>query len=177
MIRLGDVAMVVSIVQTALAGAVRTPCPPRPSAVLACGLPLVMHRPSAPAVSDSAALVALNAKWLDAYARHDSAAVARVLDDDFLGIIVQQDGRTARLTKRDIVAGVADPSVTDATVTYLITQIVITGDVAMVVGRNSFRGQRSGQPFVTHATYADVYARRRGVWRAVSMHLVRTAAP
>lgn len=171
------VAAVLAFARASVSGGAQAPSASLPLRVIEqAGRPIAAP-PKEGEVSDSTDLVALNAAWLDAYARHDNAAIARVLANGFAGVVVQRDGRTARLTKRDLVVGVADTSTTYEPVTYVVTHMVITGDVATLVGTNVFRGRRAGQPFETHSTSADVYARRDGKWRAVSMHVVRVAAP
>jgi ketosteroid isomerase-like protein len=116
---------------------------------------------------DHAALEALNHDWLTAYKTKDAATLARVLADDFQGVYPE-----GVLRKADVLRVVANPKWIVTDVRWENLRVTTFGDVAVITGRARLSGTNDGQPFATANDYADIYARRNGLWLAISAHVV-----
>ena len=53
------------------------------------------------------------------------------------------------------------------------------GDVALLSGRTRLTGRYQGETFVSHYRYIDIYVRRDGEWKIVSVQIspIPEAAP
>jgi ketosteroid isomerase-like protein len=47
------------------------------------------------------------------------------------------------------------------------------GDVALLSGRTRMTGAYEGKPFTSHYRYIDIYVRRDGAWKIVSVQISR----
>ena len=47
------------------------------------------------------------------------------------------------------------------------------GDVALLSGRTRMTGRYEGKPFTSHYRYIDIYVRRDGAWKIVSVQISR----
>ena len=109
---------------------------------------------------------AIEQKWIDAETRRDAAAVAELLDDQFLFVV----GSRPPISKEQFVKAV--PSFT-STSQALSEQIVrIAGDTAVVTGRDALEGPGYKQNW----RYTVTYVRRQGAWRALAEHMVQEDA-
>jgi uncharacterized protein (TIGR02246 family) len=110
---------------------------------------------------------ALEQRWVDAETRRDAAAVAEILDDQFIFVF---DSR-APIDKEQFIKAV--PSFT-STSQVLSEQIVrIAGNTAVVTGRDTVEGPgRDGKPYKQNWRYTVTYVQRQGVWRALAEHMV-----
>lgn len=50
-------------------------------------------------------------------------------------------------------------------------EVHLHGDVALLSGRTKMTGQYDGKPFASHYRYIDIYVRREGIWRIVSVQI------
>lgn len=134
--------------------------------VAGCGTAVPM-----PAPSEQAALVALLSAQADAWdkaiVRKDRAAIESNMADDFrqidsLGRVETKASFVADLLSSDLQI---DP--------YAVEEfdVRLYGDVALLSGRTRMTGRYQGKPFSTHYRYIDVYVRRSGVWKIVSVQL------
>lgn len=119
--------------------------------------------------SDIMALEKLNAEWLNAYKTHDGLALERILADDFEAIY--PGGRVMK--KTDLVKAAINPSRIVETIAWEDLKIMVFGDTAIVRARSRMSGKTAEAPFSGVNDYADIYARRDGVWRAISAHVVK----
>jgi ketosteroid isomerase-like protein len=109
---------------------------------------------------------AIEQRWVDAETRRDAAAVAELLDDQFLFVV----GSRAPINKEQFVKAV--PSFT-STSQVLSEQIVrIAGDTAIVTGRDALEGPGYKQSW----RYTVTYVWRAGGWRALAEHMVQEDA-
>jgi ketosteroid isomerase-like protein len=74
---------------------------------------------------------------------------------------------------RDITA----PELVIAPYTVEDFDVRVYGDTALLSGRTRMTGRYSGEPFVSHYRYIDVYVRRGGVWRVVSVQTTSIPEP
>jgi uncharacterized protein (TIGR02246 family) len=145
------------------------------SRVVAAALLMGLAAPAGPqavfgASSAEAEVLALQQSWVDAEQRRDAAAVAELLDDQFLFV---SGGKS--IDKEQFVKAV--PTFT-STSQVLAEQIVrVAGDTAVIVGRDTLEGtSRDGTHYTQHARYASTYIRRHGHWRAFVEHMVQEDA-
>jgi ketosteroid isomerase-like protein len=127
--------------------------------------------------SDDGSLAAVLASqgdaWDKAIVRKDVAAIAANMADDFRNIrsngsVVNKDAFLRDITAPELVI---DP--------YTVEDfdVRVYGDTALLSGRTRMTGRYSGEPFVSHYRYIDVYVRRGGVWRVVSVQTTSIPEP
>lgn len=132
--------------------------------------------PTEATATDRAALLAADRAFFDALVSGDSAAVGKLLAEDFM-IVSVQDG--SRNTGADLVAaidgGLAFPAVTDHPDEAVVRTV---GDVGIVIGRTamSFAGP-DGAPFEAGSRYTHVYLRSDGGWRLLSAQGTEISRP
>jgi uncharacterized protein (TIGR02246 family) len=116
----------------------------------------------------AAELRALEQKWVDAEIRRDAAAVAELLDDQFIFVA----GAGKPIDKEQFVKAV--PSFT-STSQVLSEQLVrIAGDTGVVSGRDVVEGtDHEGHHYAQSWRYTGTYIRRQGRWRALAEHMVQ----
>jgi len=121
----------------------------------------------------AAALARQGDAWDKAIVRKDVAAIAANMADDFRNIrsngsVVDKDTFLREITAPELVI---DP--------YTVEDfdVRVYGDTALLSGRTRMTGRDSGKPFVAHYRYIDVYVRRGGVWRVVSVQITSIPEP
>jgi ketosteroid isomerase-like protein len=121
----------------------------------------------------AAALARQGDAWDKAIVRKDVAAIAANMADDFRNIrsngsVVNKDAFLRDITAPELVI---DP--------YTVEDfdVRVYGDTALLSGRTRMTGRYSGEPFVAHYRYIDVYVRRGGVWRVVSVQTTSIPEP
>lgn len=126
--------------------------------------------PSAPnAAADIARLTEQADRWDKAIVAKDRAGIESNMADDFRQI----DGAGNVETKRSFVDDLLSPSLKIDPYTVEEFEVRLYGDVALLSGRTRMTGRYDGKPFATHYRYIDVYVRRGGVWRIVSVQISR----
>jgi ketosteroid isomerase-like protein len=121
--------------------------------------------PASAVQSDLDTLLALNRDYIRSVQTSDVGRFEEILAEDFLcsnpdGSLVDHAGflkQTARPVK------ISNLEAHDV-------KIRLLGDVAIIHARTTYTGP-DGQP--GSGRYTDVWARRRGQWRAVSAHVTR----
>lgn len=145
--------------------------------VLGCGASASGPAPLAasPAVGagEDAAVRAQLTKQADAWDRaivaKDRAAIAANMAEDFRQI----DGDAQVETKASFVEGVmAEPLSIDPYVNEEF-EIRLYGEVALLSGRTRMTGRYGDKAFTSHYRYIDVYVRRAGEWKIVSLQITR----
>ena len=116
--------------------------------------------------SDREQLEQLNARWLKSYEARDSAALAGVLGDDFIGVYGQRV-----LSKAEMLARLADWRVTN--VRWDDLRISVNGDTAVVTAVSTLTTVQGQGSATARYRYADIYARRNGRWQAIASHVVK----
>lgn len=126
--------------------------------------------------TDTAALVArLTAQadaWDKAIVRKDRAAIEANMADDFRQI----DSQGNLETKASFVADLVSPDLRIDPYSVEDFEVRLYGDVALLSGRTRMTGQYQGKPFSTHYRYIDIYVRRNGEWKIVSVQISRIPA-
>lgn len=124
---------------------------------------------SADQAADVETLTKLSDAWDAAIVRKDERAIADNMADDFRQI----DGSGNYETKQSFVAGIMDPKLTIDPYTVEDFEVRIFGDTALLYGRSRMTGKHDGKPFVSNYRYIDIYVRRSGVWKIVSVQITR----
>jgi ketosteroid isomerase-like protein len=122
-----------------------------------------------------AALTRQSDQWDRDIVKKDALAIAANMAEDFRQI--GSDGGVA-----DKAAFVRDLTSADLTIDpYTVENfdVRLYGDVALLSGTTRMTGRYQGEPFTTHYRYIDIYVRRDGVWKIVSVQTtrIREAAP
>lgn len=105
--------------------------------------------------------------WDAAIIRKDRAAIEANMAEDFRQI----DGDGDLEDKLSFVEGmVSTKLVIDP---YIVEdfEVRLHGDVALLSGRTKMTGRYDGKPFASHYRYIDIYVRRDGIWRIVSVQI------
>jgi ketosteroid isomerase-like protein len=121
---------------------------------------------------DVATLTKLSDDWDKAIVGKDEQAIAGNMADDFRQI----DGYGNLETKQSFVAGILDPKLTIDPYTVEEFEVRMYGDTALLSGRTLMTGKYDGKPFTSNYRYIDVYVRRGGVWKIVSVQITKLPA-
>jgi ketosteroid isomerase-like protein len=121
----------------------------------------------ASASSEGQELINAEQEWMTAVAKHDEAALRRIVADDFT---MTSAFSTGELENKDSFLKNATQGVTGMSFEYHDTQVHMYGDTGVVKTRvkitYTFNGQdRSGDYMVT-----DVWVNRDGRWQVVTRH-------
>lgn len=141
------------------------------AAVLWCcgtGVVAAADRPA-----DRAELKRLSDAWDQAIVRKDEAAIAGNMAEDFRQI----DGYGNLENRQSFVAGLVDPKLTIDPYTVEDFEIRLYGDVALLSGRTHMTGRYDGKPFESNYRYIDIYVRRDGQWKIVSVQITKFPPP
>jgi ketosteroid isomerase-like protein len=122
--------------------------------------------------ADVATLKKLSDAWDAAIVRKDEKAIADNMAEDFRQI----DGDGNVETKASFVAGLVDPKLRIDPYTVEDFEVKLLGDTALIYGRSRMTGSFDGEPFVSNYRYIDIYARRGGEWKIVSVQITRIKA-
>lgn len=142
-------------------------CMRRALLMMAVALPALAH--AAPPAELIAQLKAQSDAWDRAIVAKDRAAIEANMADDFRQI----DGAGNVESKRSFVEDLLSPALTIDPYTVEEFEVRLYGDVALLSGRTRMTGRYEGKPFATHYRYIDVYVRRDGAWRIVSVQISR----
>ena len=127
---------------------------------------------AAPPDDDVATLTRLSDAWDAAIVRKDEKAIADNMAEDFRQI----DGYGNLETKSSFVAGIVDPKLTIDPYTVEEFEVRLYGDVALLSGRTHMTGRYDGKEFESNYRYIDIYVRRNGVWKIVSVQVTKFPA-
>jgi ketosteroid isomerase-like protein len=126
-----------------------------------------------PAGEDAAPTIATLTRQADAWdkaiVRKDRAAIESNMADDFRQI----DGSGNVETKASFVEDLVSPDLVIDPYTVEDFDVRLLGDVALLSGRTSMTGRYQGKPFNSHYRYIDIYVRRAGEWKIVSVQISR----
>ena len=122
--------------------------------------------------SDTVALLTRTAdNWDKAIVRKDRAAIEANMADDFRQI----DGGGNVETKASFLEGLMSPVLEIDPYTVEDFDVRLYGDVALLSGRTDMTGRYDGKPFSSHYRYIDIYVRRQGAWKVVSVQISKIA--
>lgn len=113
----------------------------------------------------AAALTAQGDAWDKAIIRKDRAAIEANMADDFRQI----DGQGNVSVKKAFVEDLMSPDIEIDPYTVEDFDVRIYGDTALLSGTTKMTGKYKGKVFNSHYRYIDIYVRRDGVWKVVSV--------
>jgi ketosteroid isomerase-like protein len=116
-------------------------------------------------------LLKLQREWLDAYQKHDAAALERIEADDFT--LTEGDGKVT--TKAEDIASLrnAKPPQPDDAFEVEDVKVRLYGDTAVLIGRVIIKYRSKGQMVAEQYRYTDTYLKRGGGWQVVASQLPR----
>jgi ketosteroid isomerase-like protein len=123
--------------------------------------------------ADVAELTRLSNAWDQAIVRKDEKAVADNMAEDFRQI----DGYGNLETKKSFVAGILDAKLTIDPYTVEEFEVRLYGDTALLSGRTHMTGRYDGKDFESNYRYIDIYVRRNGKWKIVSVQITKIPPP
>jgi ketosteroid isomerase-like protein len=140
-----------------------------PTALLAAAL---LALPAlAVTATDPAGTVAQLKRQADAWDRaiiaKNRAAIDANMGSDFRDI----DGHGNVADKAEFLEGLMDPQLTIDPYTVPDLDVRLYGDVALLSGTTRMTGTYAGKPFKSNYRYIDIYVRRAGAWRVVSVQI------
>ena len=107
--------------------------------------------------------------WDKAIVLKDRAAIEQNMAEDFRQI----DGAGNVESKTSFVDGLLSPDLQIDPYVVEDFDVRVYGDVALLSGRTRMSGRHQGTPFSSHYRYIDVYVRRQGQWKIVSVQISR----
>jgi uncharacterized protein (TIGR02246 family) len=117
---------------------------------------------------DVEAIQQLNMNWLNAYPKKDSAALSKVLADDF--ILITPNG--TKENKKDNLLNLLSPNIEFISVVIDSTTVrLLTPDVGILTAWTSFTFKFAGKETKAKNCYQDVYMKRNNKWVAVQAHV------
>jgi ketosteroid isomerase-like protein len=119
--------------------------------------------------NDIGTLTHLSDAWDKAIVRKDQKAIADNMAEDFRMI----DGRGDVSAKRAFVMDIMDPKLTIDPYTVEEFSVRLYGDTALLSGRTHMTGQFDGKPFTSNYRYIDIYVRKGGAWKIVSVQITK----
>ena len=122
--------------------------------------------------ADVKTLSQLSDAWDKAIVAKNRKAIADNMAEDFRMI----DGQGNVENKQQFVDGILDAKLTIDPYTVEEFDVRLLGDTALLSGRTRMTGKHDGQPFESNYRYIDIYVRRNGVWKIVSVQITRLPA-
>jgi uncharacterized protein (TIGR02246 family) len=124
---------------------------------------------------DSAAqlLTAQADAWDKAIVAKDAAAVAANVAPDF----TQIESGGAVIGRDEFVKDLLDPALRIDPYKVEDFGVRVYGDTALLTGRIRMTGSAEGKAFNSHFRYIDVYVKRDGAWKVVSIQITRMREP
>jgi ketosteroid isomerase-like protein len=122
---------------------------------------------------DVAKLTQLSNAWDQAIVAKKETAVANNMAEDFRII----DGYGNVDGKKKFVEDILDAKLTIDPYTVEDFEVRLYGDMALLSGRTLMTGRYDGKPFESNYRYIDIYARRGGEWKIVSVQITKFPKP
>ena len=125
----------------------------------------LLFRPATTVLTDEQQLLELEQAWVRAEGCHDTDALQRILDAQFVGTF----GTGEVLTKGAFIAQVTGGTI-DPTLTQTLSDriIIINGDTAILVDTDTVRRTKDGKPVEHALRVTTTYIRRQGRWYALA---------
>jgi ketosteroid isomerase-like protein len=117
--------------------------------------------------TDIATLTAQADRWDKAIVAKDRAAIDANMAEDFRQI----DGAGNVETKASFMQGLLSPELHIDPYNVEEFDVRFYGEVALLSGRTRMTGTYDGKPFTSHYRYIDIYVRRAGQWKIVSVQI------
>ena len=115
------------------------------------------------------AIAQMEKEWTEAGLRHDTAALERIVADDWTG--VNWDG--AKYTKSQAIDDLKSGTFVAQSVTMDPIKVRVFGDTAVATGGDTEKSTYKGKDSSGHFLWTDVYVKRNGKWQAVASQSTR----
>lgn len=115
------------------------------------------------------AVAQMEKDWTEAALHRDTAAVERIVADDWVGI--NWDG--ARYSKAQLLEDLKTGTTAAQSVTMDPVKVRVFGDTAVATGGDTEKSTYKGKDSSGHYLWTDVYVKRNGKWQAVASHSTR----
>ena len=116
---------------------------------------------------------ALERAWSAAFLKHDTATIASILADDYVGI----DGRGFVSGKSEEIEEAKAPTTGAPPGGYIVlsedlsgVRVRLYGDTAVLTATNTTRIEDQGEETTVRYRRTTVYVRRKGKWQCVTFH-------
>jgi ketosteroid isomerase-like protein len=113
-------------------------------------------------------VLAVEQAWVEAEQKRDATALKRLIHDRYVVTFGTGKPRNKAEFIKAFVESKSDP----AFQTLSDEAVVVDRDTAVVVGTDTLRGTKNGEPYTRVARYISTYLRRDGRWVALAEHLV-----
>ena len=143
-----------------------------PGALVALGILAsggVLAAEPATRAADVATLTRLSNDWDRVIVKKDAKAVADNMAEDFRMI----DGKGEVEDKKAFVDDILDAKLTINPYTVEEFDVRIYGDTALLSGRTHMTGTYDGKAFESNYRYIDIYVRKGGAWKIVSVQITK----
>lgn len=132
-----------------------------------CFLPLLAAQTKQPQpASEKAKILALEAKWTDAYKLRQIDILSSLLAEDF--VITVEDGST--YGKSGYITHSADTSVHVDFAEQSSLKVRMHGNTAVVTGAYHEKGSSKGKSYEYHDRFTDVWMKINGKWQVIASH-------
>jgi len=142
---------------------------PAGAALAALVLSLGVFAGNAARKADEAELTKLSNAWDAAIVAKQEKAIADNMAEDFRII----DGHGNVDGKAGFVRDIMDAKLTIDPYTVDDFEIRFYGDVALLSGHTLMTGTYDGEKFTSNYRYIDMYVKRNGVWKIVSVQITK----
>ncbi len=109
------------------------------------------------------ALMQMEHEWVDAAQKKDTATLARILADDWVG-----QGPTGTATKAQALAELKSGDNKLDSITLGDMKVRVFGDAAIVTGSDDEKSSYKGKDTSGHYVWTDVFVKRNGRWQAAA---------
>jgi len=107
--------------------------------------------------------------WDKAIVAKNPTAVAANVAPDF----AQIESGGAVIGRDEFIKDLLDPALRIDPYKVEDFGVRVYGDTALLTGRIRMTGVSEGKPFVSHFRYIDIYVKRDGAWKVVSIQVTR----
>ena len=135
---------------------------------LAAALPAAAQSQAKPGKAERE-ILALNREWADAMVRGDRAALERIFSDD----LIVTSGSGELRDKKGELGDTGDPQVKTYFFNTEDLRVRVYGGAGFITGHAKWRINYQGRDVDNERRFTCVYARERGRWRMVAMHISR----
>lgn len=123
--------------------------------------------PSEPQSDDASKLIAMENLWNQMQLNHDSAAMEKMIDENF--VLTDYDGSI--LNKTQFLAAIKDASVQLTTEMSEGMKLHEHGLTVIVTGATREKGTQNGKAFAHNGRFTDTWMKKNGQWVCVASQL------
>ena len=122
--------------------------------------------------ADEAALKQIERDWANAFVKKDTAALGRILADDWMG-----QYSWGNKNRTEALAALASGAAKIDSMTLGEMKVRVFGNIAFIMGSDDEKSSYAGKNVSGHYSWTDIYAKRNGHWIAIASQLTDVPAP